>query len=116
LCISCGGFPKRNLIAFFTFSVIFTLVWQGLSIPTLIRCLEVSDGGADADEEVRARLLIATKAALEDLDALAGEKWTRDETIEDDEYEDRTLTYQQMVSPNTAFTAAPFDVRLRVAF
>jgi monovalent cation/hydrogen antiporter len=112
------GFPKRDLIVFLTFAVIFfTLVVQGLSLPALIRRLGVGDGGADA-EEVRARL-VATKAAIAQLDALAGEEWTRDETvermralyeyrkrrfaaragkIEDDEgYEDRSLAYQQMV-------------------
>src|SRR5215210_363490 len=113
-----GGFPQRDLIVFLTFAVIFfTLVVQGLSLPALIRHLGVSDGGADADEEVRARL-VATKAAIERLDALAGEEWTSDETvermhalyeyrkrrfaaragkIEDEGYEDRSLTYQQMV-------------------
>jgi CPA1 family monovalent cation:H+ antiporter len=113
-----GGFPQRDLIVFLTFAVIFfTLVVQGLSLPALIRRLGVSDGGADADEEVRARL-VATKAALAQIDALAGEEWTRDETvermralyeyrkrrfaaragkIEDDGYEDRSLAYQQMV-------------------
>ena len=111
-------FPERDLIVFLTFAVIFfTLVVQGLSLPALIRRLGVSDGGADTDEEVRARL-IATKAAIAQLDALAGEEWTRDETvermralyeyrkrrfaaragkIEDDGYEDRSLAYQQMV-------------------
>jgi CPA1 family monovalent cation:H+ antiporter len=111
-----GGFPKRDLIIFLTFAVIFfTLVVQGLSLPVLIRRLAVSDGGADADEEVRARLR-ATKAALEELDALAGEEWTRDATvdrlrrfyeyrkrrfaaragkIEDDGYEDQSLAYQR---------------------
>ena len=113
-----GGFPQRDLIVFLTFAVIFfTLVVQGLSLPTLIRRLGVSDGGADADEELRARL-VATKAALEQIDALGGEEWTRDETvermralyeyrkrrfaaragkIEDDGYEDRSLAYQHMV-------------------
>ena len=113
-----GGFPKRDLIVFLTFAVIFfTLVVQGLSLPALIRRLGVSDGGADADEEVRARL-VATKAAIAQLDALAGEEWTREETvermralyeyrkrrfaaragkIEDEGYEDRSLAYQQMV-------------------
>ena len=57
-------FPKRNLIIFLTFAVIFfTLVVQGLSLPALIRRLGLSDGGADAEEETRARL-VATKAAL----------------------------------------------------
>src|SRR5919202_864712 len=113
-----GGFPERDLIVFLTFAVIFfTLVVQGLSLPALIRGLGVSDGGAGADEEVRARL-VATKAAIEQIDALAGEEWTRDETVErmralyeyrkrrfaaragkiDDEgYEERSLAYQQMV-------------------
>jgi Na+/H+ antiporter len=111
-------FPERDLIVFLTFAVIFfTLVVQGLSLPALIRRLGVSDGGADTDEEVRARL-IATKAAIAQLDALAGEEWTREETvermralyeyrkrrfaaragkIEDDGYEDRSLAYQQTV-------------------
>ena len=111
-------FPERDLIVFLTFAVIFfTLVVQGLSLPALIRRLGVSDGGADTDEEVRARL-IATKAAIAQLDALAGEEWTREETvermralyeyrkrrfaaragkIEDEGYEDRSLAYQQMV-------------------
>jgi monovalent cation/hydrogen antiporter len=110
------GFPKRDLIVFLTFAVIFfSLVVQGLSLPALIRRLGISDGGADADEEVRARL-VATKAALAELDLLANEEWTRDETVErlhrfyeyrkrrfaaragkidDDGYEDQTLAYQQ---------------------
>jgi Na+/H+ antiporter len=113
-----GGFPKRDLIIFLTFAVIFfTLVVQGLSLPAVIRRLGVSDGGTDADEEVRARLVM-TKAAIERIDALAGEEWTRDDTvermrafyeyrkrrfaaragkIEDDGYEDRSLAYQQML-------------------
>src|ERR671939_69869 len=113
-----GAFPKRDLIVFLTFAVIFfTLVVQGLSLPALIRRLGVSDGGADADEEIRARL-VATKAALAQIDALAGEEWTREEAvermralyeyrkrrfaaragkIEDEGYEDRSLAYQQMV-------------------
>jgi CPA1 family monovalent cation:H+ antiporter len=113
-----NAFPKRDLIVFVTFAVIFfTLVVQGLSLPALIKRLGISDEGADADEEIRARL-VATKAALAQIDDLASEEWTRDETvdrmramyeyrkrrfaaragkIEDDGYEDRSLAYQQMV-------------------
>ena len=47
----------------------------------VIRRTGVTDGGSEADEEVRARLL-ATKAALKQIDALADEEWTRDDTIE----------------------------------
>ena len=111
-------FPDRDLILFLTFAVIFsTLVLQGLSLPLLIRRLHISDGGEAQDEELRARL-VATKAALSQIDALAAEEWTRDDTIErmrgayeyrkrrlaaragkieDDGYEDRSLQYQQAV-------------------
>jgi Na+/H+ antiporter len=110
-------FPERDLIIFLAFTVIFTtLVLQGLSLPTLIRRLELTEDGGE-EEEVRARLL-ATKAALAQIDALADEEWTRDETverlrgayeyrkrrfaaragkIEDDGYEDRSQAYQQML-------------------
>jgi CPA1 family monovalent cation:H+ antiporter len=102
-----------------------------LSLPALIRRLAVSDGGADEDEELRARL-VATKAALAELDSLAEEDWTRDETverlqrfyeyrkrrfaartgkIEDDGYEDQTLAYQQTLQ---AVLAAQRDALLRM--
>ena len=110
--------PDRNLIIFLTFAVIFsTLVVQGLSLPTLIRRLGVTRDGQEDAEEVRARL-VATKAALAQLDELSGEEWTREDTIErmrrayeyrkrrfaaragkieDDGYEDRSLAYQHLV-------------------
>jgi monovalent cation/hydrogen antiporter len=109
-------FPRRDLTIFLTFAVIFfTLVVQGLSLPALIRRLRVSDADADTEEEIRARL-VAAKAALTELDALAGEPWTREATLErlrrfyeyrtqrfaaragkiaDDGYEDQTLAYQR---------------------
>ncbi len=119
LTVDSGApFPDRDLILFLTFAVIFvTLVVQGLSLPTLIRRLGISDDGTAETEELRARLG-ATKAALAQIDALAGEEWTRDDTmermratyeyrkrrlaaragkIEDDGYEDRSLAYQQAV-------------------
>jgi CPA1 family monovalent cation:H+ antiporter len=111
-------FPERDLIIFLTFAVIFaTLVVQGLSLPALIRRLGVTTDGTEDREELRARLG-AAKAALAQLDELADEDWTRDDTIErmralyqyrkrrlaaragkieDDGYEDRSLAYQQMV-------------------
>ena len=115
-----GGapFPDRDLILFLTFAVIFTtLVVQGLSLPALIKRLGITDDGAAENEELRARLG-ATKAALAQIDELAKEDWTRDDTmermravyeyrkrrlaaragkIEDDGYEDRSLAYQQAV-------------------
>ena len=112
---SGAPFPHRDLIIFLTFAVIFaTLVGQGFTLPAMVRRLNVRD---DPDEENRARL-VATKAALAQLDALADEPWTRDEGVErlralnqfrkqrfaaragvvDDEgYEDRSRAYQQML-------------------
>jgi monovalent cation/hydrogen antiporter len=75
-------FPERALILFLAFAVILvTLVGQGLTLPLLIRRLGL-DRGEDDDgrEEVVARLVAAT-AALDRLDALAGEEWTSDDTI-----------------------------------
>ena len=57
-------FPGRDLILFFTFSVILaTLVVQGLTLPPLIRWLGVVDDGAHDREERIARLK-ANQAAL----------------------------------------------------
>jgi CPA1 family monovalent cation:H+ antiporter len=111
--------PQRDLLIFLTFSVILaTLVLQGLTLPALIRALGVhADGTEEEREELKARL-VATSAALERIDALAAEEWTRDDTIErmramydyrrrrlkaragkieDDGYEDRSFAYQTMV-------------------
>ena len=113
-----SAFPQRDLILFVTFVVIFfTLVVQGLTMPMLIRRLGVGDDNPDTEEEVRARL-VASKAALAQIDELADEDWTRDDTaqrmrgmyeyraqrfaarlgkVDDDGYEDRSRAYQQMV-------------------
>ena len=111
-------FPDRDLIIFLTFAVIFgTLVVQGLTMPALIRRLGITRDDSEDGEEIRARL-VATKAALSELDRLADEDWTREDTIErmraqynyrkrrfaaragkieDDGYEDRSLAYQHIV-------------------
>ena len=75
--------PGRDLIQFITFSLILvTVVGQGLTLPWLIRKLGVVDDGEDEQhEEIKARLVIA-RAALDRVDELEGEEWTRDETIE----------------------------------
>jgi CPA1 family monovalent cation:H+ antiporter len=111
-------FPRRTTIQFLTFAVIFaTLVLQGLSLPAVIRRVGVSEAGTATQEELRARLA-AAEAAVERLDALADEEWTREETIEelrdryeyrrrrfgaraghieDEGYEDRSLAHQQVI-------------------
>jgi monovalent cation/hydrogen antiporter len=115
---SGAPFPERDLLIFLTFAVIFaTLVAQGLTLPKLITRLGLAEDGGDDEEELQARLT-ATRAALERLETLAEEEWTRDDTlermralyeyrsrrfsaragdIEDDGYEDRSLAYQQTV-------------------
>jgi Na+/H+ antiporter len=111
-------FPQRNLIIFVTFGVILaTLVLQGLTLPWLIRRLGVQRDDSEAQEEMRGRLR-ATDAALARLEELAGEGWTRDDTVErmrglyqfrrrrlkaragylaDDGAQDRSLAYQRLV-------------------
>jgi len=75
-------FPARDLIIFLAFAVIlFTLVVQGLTLPALIRRLGIEDDGEEEREELMARRA-AAEAALERLDALEGEDWTRDQTVE----------------------------------
>jgi monovalent cation/hydrogen antiporter len=75
--------PGRELIQFVTFALILvTVVGQGLTLPWLIRRLGVvEDGTEEESEEVRARLVIA-RAALERVEELESEDWTRDETVE----------------------------------
>jgi CPA1 family monovalent cation:H+ antiporter len=112
--------PDRDLILFITFALILvTLVGQGLTLPALLRRLGVrEDGTEEQAEEIRGRLT-AARAALERLDELVDEEWTRDDTIErvrgmyefrrrrfkvragklDDEdgIEDRSLSYQRLM-------------------
>jgi CPA1 family monovalent cation:H+ antiporter len=75
-------FPARDLILFLAFAVIFfTLVVQGLTLPALIRALSIEEDDEEQREEVLARRA-AAKAALERLEELEDEDWTRDETVE----------------------------------
>lgn len=56
-------FPQRNLILFLTFCVIFsTLVLQGLSLPYVIRLLNLEADGSIHQEEKDVRLKIARSA------------------------------------------------------
>ncbi len=72
----------RDLIIFLTFCVIFvTLVGQGLTLPSLIRWLDIQDDGASEKEEAKARLL-AAEAALQRIEELADEHWVYEDTAE----------------------------------
>ena len=79
---SGAAFPGRDLILFITFCVILaTLVFQGLTLPAVIRLLGVHDDGELEAEQIRARLG-ATSAALRRLDELENEDWTKPDTLE----------------------------------
>jgi monovalent cation/hydrogen antiporter len=111
--------PGRDLIVFVTFAVVLvTVVGQGLTLPGLIRRLGVaSDGREEEHEELVARL-VASKAALTELEVMAAEGWADDEPldrarqyyeqrkrrfaaragkIEDDGYEDESVVRQQVL-------------------
>jgi len=112
--------PGRDLILFVTFAVIlFTVVGQGLTLPALIRRLDVAEDGSEEEhEELRARLT-AAGAALERLDELAVEEWTQEDTVrrvrglyefrrrrfkvragkidDEDGIEDRSVAYQRLM-------------------
>ena len=75
-------FPNRDLIVFLTFGVILgTLVVQGLTLPALIRWLDLEDDGLAEKEEAKARIR-AAEAALARLDELVDEDWVRADTAE----------------------------------
>jgi CPA1 family monovalent cation:H+ antiporter len=68
------GFPGRELILFFTFTVILvTLVGQGLTLPLVIRALGLAPDQDAAHAEAHARALTSA-AALERIEELA-QQW-----------------------------------------
>jgi Na+/H+ antiporter len=114
-----ADFPQRDVVLFLTFAVIFTtLVLQGLTLPALIRRLEVRDDGAEEREDLAGRRA-AVEAALAAIEELDAREWTREdtadrmrrmyeyrrsrlaaragETDDGDGYEHRSLKYQKMV-------------------
>jgi monovalent cation/hydrogen antiporter len=75
-------FPGRDLVIFLTFSVILaTLVGQGLTLPLLIRVLQLEDDGIEDREDAKARIR-AAEAALARLEELESEDWVREDTVE----------------------------------
>ena len=76
-------FPDRDLVIFLAYCVVlFTVVVQGLTLPMLIRRLGVVDDGAEEASEEHAARIAAAEAALEALDGLEVEEWTRTDTVE----------------------------------
>ena len=75
-------FPDRALIIFLSFAVIVaTLVFQGLTLPFVIRLLGVEADDLADREESKARIH-AADAAIARLDELAGEDWVREDTAD----------------------------------
>jgi monovalent cation/hydrogen antiporter len=70
-----ADFPQRNLIIFLTYAVIFaTLVFQGLTLPSLILRLGVRDEGHEARMAELAARVKATRAALGKLDDICDDE------------------------------------------
>jgi CPA1 family monovalent cation:H+ antiporter len=77
-----ADFPGGELIIFLTFSVLLgTLLVQGLTLPLLIRRLDLEEDRLPAKEDAGARIL-AAEAALQRLEELLEEDWVRPETAE----------------------------------
>jgi monovalent cation/hydrogen antiporter len=75
-------FPQRSFVIYLAFCVILaTLVFQGLTLPAVIRLLRLEDDGISDKEETKARIH-AAEAALGRLEELAGEDWVREDTVE----------------------------------
>lgn len=76
-------FPERELVIFLAYCVVvFTVVVQGLTLPTLIRRLGVVDDGKEEESEEQSARIGAADAALAALDRLRDEDWTRDDSVE----------------------------------
>jgi Na+/H+ antiporter len=73
LSTGSGPFPQRDLLIFLTVCVIVvTLVGQGLSLPWLLKVVNVQTDGTEAHEIAQAREA-ATAAAVARIDELAGD-------------------------------------------
>jgi Na+/H+ antiporter len=75
-------FPERDLLIWMTLCVIFaTLVFQGLTLPLLIRALGVEEDAESAREQLVARKA-AARAALDRITQLRDEPWTREDSAD----------------------------------
>jgi NhaP-type Na+/H+ or K+/H+ antiporter len=102
-----ANFPQRDLRIFLTFVVIFvTLVGQGLTLPALIRRLEVVEPADRITvEEAQTRARIA-RAALERLEELA-----HDLDVDDDRLEHLRHRYQHSIDHQQARRGGDHDQR-----
>jgi CPA1 family monovalent cation:H+ antiporter len=77
-----SAFAQRELIVFLTFCVIlFTLVFQGSTLPVVIRAFRLEEDDSFAREEAKARVH-AARAAIDRLDELLAEDAVREDTAD----------------------------------
>ena len=103
-------FPERNLIIFLAFCAIFaTLVVQGLSLPALIRWLNLPGTPGQQEEDLARREMIA--AALESLDRIRDESGREQAEIYDqlERYYRRRLALIERAHQDGAGAAARID-------
>jgi len=78
-----GPLPHRHLVIFLTFSVILvTLVLGGLTLPLVVKLLEVPEDTVESDREIRRGIVGMSEAALNELEAIAAEGNLNDEQVE----------------------------------
>jgi CPA1 family monovalent cation:H+ antiporter len=110
------SFPFRAEIILITFMVILvTLVLQGLSLPPLIRAMDLGENNGFEHEERQARKHSAT-AALARLDDVARENWTISEHIEQlrAHYTRRLQRHAGTGGPDTECTSAAAEAFRRL--
>jgi monovalent cation/hydrogen antiporter len=74
--------PGRDLIVFLCFTtIVWTVFVEGLTLPALLRALQIQGDGAEEREEDHARLY-AAKAAMRRIDELSAEDWVREDTAQ----------------------------------
>jgi monovalent cation/hydrogen antiporter len=74
--------PGRDVVLFLCFTtIVWTVCVEGLSLPWLLRKLDVHEDDVPQREEAKARLL-AAEAAIVRIDELADEEWVRDDTAD----------------------------------
>jgi CPA1 family monovalent cation:H+ antiporter len=72
--------PGRNVIVFLCFTtILWTVCVEGLTLPAILRALDIKDDGTSEREEAKARLL-AAEAAIARVEALVEEDWVREDT------------------------------------
>jgi CPA1 family monovalent cation:H+ antiporter len=61
--------------------ILATLILQGMTLPMLIKVLDVEDDGNPEQRESKARIL-AARAAIDRIEELRGQHWVREDTAD----------------------------------